>query len=114
MDLSIEGSEGDIARVRLAGRIVQEAPGADPMLKLLGSEGYRRHVLLNLAGASFIDSGGVGWLLKCHRCFREASGRLVLHSVPPVVSNVIRVMRLDTALKIAPDEQAALGVAKEM
>jgi anti-anti-sigma factor len=115
MDLSLEASEGDVARVRVAGRIVQERLSAmnDPVAELLGEGAYGRRVLMNMTGAAFIDSSGVGWLLKCHRAFREKGGRLVLHSIPPIVSNVLRVMRLETVLCIQPDESAALGAVKE-
>jgi anti-sigma B factor antagonist len=115
MELSIEPNDGGVARVRLAGRIVQDAlsEATDPLQELLGEGAYGRNVILNLADATFIDSSGVGWLLKSRRCFREASGGLVLHSVSPIVSNMIRVMRLDTVLRIVPDEQAAMIAVKE-
>jgi anti-anti-sigma regulatory factor len=52
----------------------------------------------------------MGWLLLCNKRFREADGRLVIHSVPPVVLDVMKVMRLDRVLKLAEDEVAALAM----
>jgi anti-sigma B factor antagonist len=112
MQLSIVSNDGGVVRVRASGQITQGALAAnpEPMGPLLGEGGYGRRVALSLADATFLDSSGMGWLLLCNKRFREADGRLVIHSVPPVVLDVIKVMRLDQVLKIAEDEVAALAM----
>jgi anti-sigma B factor antagonist len=112
MQLNIVSNDGGVVRVQAAGQITQGALAAnpEPMGTLLGEGGYGRRVALGLAETTFLDSSGMGWLLLCNKRFREADGRLVIHSVPPVVLDVIKVMRLDLVLKIAEDEAAALAM----
>jgi len=113
MQLSIVSDNGGVTRVQATGQITTQdtlAGKLEPMSQLLGEAVYSRRVALNLAEATFIDSSGLGWLLLCNKRFREAAGKLVLHSVPPAILDVIKVMRLDEVLKIAEDEAAALGM----
>ncbi len=112
MRLDVLSSDAQAVRLRAVGRIVQSALGTspEPMERALGGEGYSRRVLLSLAAATFIDSSGLGWLLSCNRRFREAAGKLVIHSVPPTILDVIKVMRLDQVLDIAEDEASALAM----
>ena len=112
MRLSIVSDEGGVTRVRAGGKITQNALTAtqDALGDLLGEGGYGRRVALSLADATFIDSSGLGWLLQRNKLFREAGGCLVIHSVPPVILEVIQVMRLDQALKIVDDEAAAASL----
>jgi anti-anti-sigma factor len=112
MRLSIASNNGDVIHVQAAGQITQGALAVnpEPLAGVLGDGPYERRVALSLADATFLDSSGMGWLLMCNKRFREASGRLVIHSVPPVILDVIKVMRLDQVLKIAEDETAALAM----
>jgi anti-sigma B factor antagonist len=112
MQLNIVSNDGGVVRVQAGGQITQGALAAnpEPLGVLLGEGGYGRRVALSLADATFLDSSGMGWLLLCNKRFREADGRLVIHSVPPVVLDVMKVMRLDRVLKLAEDEVAALAM----
>jgi len=85
--------------------------GAQPLEALLGPDGFGATVLLDLAKSLYIDSSGVGWLIQCHRHFEKAGGKLVLHSIPPMVNHCFRVLRMYDVLHIAPDETAALKLA---
>ncbi len=64
-------------------------------------------MLLNLEDSNYIDSSGVGWLLRCNKRFREAGGRLVLHSVPPLALQVFQVLKLDKLFHVAADAETA-------
>jgi anti-sigma B factor antagonist len=109
MQLSIVSSDGSVSRLQVAGQITQGALAnrPEPIGELLGQGAYARRVSLDLAEATFIDSSGLGWLLSCNKHFREAGGKLVIHSVPPVILDVIKVMRIDQVLTIVEDEAAA-------
>jgi len=109
MQLNIVSSDGAVSRLQVAGQIIQSALAnqPEPIGELLGEGAYARRVTLDLAEATFIDSSGLGWLLLCNKRFREAAGKLVIHSAPPVILDVIKVMRLDQVLKIVEDEAAA-------
>lgn len=112
MELSIQSTDGNVVRVQVAGQIVQNAlASSEPLGKLLNN-GFGRKVLLSLAEATFIDSSGLGWLLGCNKRFRECAGLLVVHSVPPMVLDVMKVMQLDRVLKIAEDDTSALALAQ--
>ncbi len=88
------------------------APPADPLRHLLGANAYQKSVVLHLADAEYIDSMAVAWLVSCNKKFREGGGKVVLHSLHPSVMKILRVLKLDTVLNIAPDAVAAHKVVR--
>lgn len=61
-----------------------------------------RELKLDFAGTRFVDSSGLGFLVKCHRMVGERdSGTMELLRIPPAVRNVIRIARLETSLGIS-------------
>lgn len=107
MQLSFTERDG-ITTVAIAGRITFGTlePGLDPLAREL-PEIYSRRVLLDLAGTEYIDSTGVSWLLTCHKRCREGGGKLVLHSLNPLVKQVLQVLRLDRVLQVAESAEKA-------
>lgn len=103
--LHVDG-EGDLCPTELL-------PGNDPLVQLLGPEVFSRKVLLGLEKATFLDTRGVSWLVSWHANFQEAGGVLVLHSLPPRVRYVLRLLRLDQVLHTAADLAAAHARAQE-
>jgi len=103
MKLSLTQADGDLSRLALNGNVTTRelSPVSDPLGELLGPSGYGRQVLLDMSGAAYLDSSGVGWLLACHKRFRQAGGKLVIHSLTPTVSNVMKVLKLERVLEIA-------------
>ena len=83
----------------------------DPLENLLGPQCYGRKVLLNLEQVQTIDTGGVCWLLRVDKRFRGAAGKLVLYRMPPLIRDVLEVLRLTPLLCIADDEPAASALA---
>lgn len=114
MDLDVLSDDGDLVRLQMKGRIVQDVLGrqAEPIGELLGPNAYGRKALMSLAKTDFIGSSGLSWLLVAHKRFREAGGRLVLHSIPVMVRDVLKVMRLDLVLDVADNEQDAVALAQ--
>ncbi len=114
MELSVVSDDGDVLRLKTAGRITQSdiSPFSDELGVLLGPAGYARRVTLGLAETDFIDSSGINWLLVRHKRFREGDGKLVIHSVSPVVLQVLEMMRMDQVFHLAEDEPAALAMAR--
>jgi anti-anti-sigma factor len=84
---------------------------ANPLEELLGDACYQRCAIIDLGPASFIDSSGIGWLVTCHNRFVAAGGKLILHSVPPMIDQVLRLLRLQTVLFLKRDRAAALAAA---
>ena len=112
MKLNTMSDDGGVLQIQVTGRITQDklSPTADALADLLGPEGYARRVVLSLADVDFIDTSGIGWLLARHKRFREGGGKLVLHSVVPMVLEVLKVLRLHTVFHLADDEPAALAL----
>lgn len=114
MQLVLVSESGKCAKLQLNGRLTQEdlAPGLDPFLEAVGGDAYSRQLIVDCQGADFIDSSGVGWLMSCHKKFRQAGGRLILHSIPPLVRRTLLILRMDVLLQLARDEAEAELLAK--
>ena len=110
MHLSIESEDNGVVQVKSSGRITQDqlAKTPDPLGDLLGADAFSRNVLLDMSDTEFLDSSGVSWLLVSHKKFQEEKGRMVIHSVPPIVLNVIKILRMNLVFELAENEQAAL------
>jgi anti-sigma B factor antagonist len=102
MELVFASDDGQCARVAVSGRISQGdfGPYQEPLAQLLGPNAYARRIVLDLSNAEYLESSGVGWLLTCHKRMKEAGGNLTLLSPQPVVSNVLRVLRLGQVFEI--------------
>lgn len=114
MNLGTVSDDGDVLRLQAAGRITQDSlsPASDKLGDLLGAEGYARRVVLCLADVDFIDTSGISWLLGRHKRFREAGGKLVIHSMVPMVAEVLKVLRLHAVFHLAESESAALALIR--
>ena len=108
--------QGDVTILDLSGRIsVGEAlafgPGSGLILgqviRGLAEKGQKR-ILLNLKDVKYIDSSGVGDLVRSVTSLRRQGGDLKLLSPAPMVLEVLRITRLDRMLDIKDDESAAV------
>lgn len=110
MQLTLQSIEGSLARLASAGDISPTTgPGnINAMEEALGMGCYGYKVLLNLEKSNYITSAGVGWLIGCHKNFDKAGGRLILHSIPPRITHVLQMFKLNQFLHLAKDEAAAL------
>jgi anti-anti-sigma factor len=114
VELKVLSDEHDLLEVQVEGRAVagDVDPDEDPMARLLGDRGYARRALLSLAETEYIDSSGLALLLVWHKRFREAGGKLVVHSVPPHVMETIRILRMELVLHLADDASAAAELVR--
>jgi anti-anti-sigma factor len=113
MKLRLVEDEGDLVRVACEGQISQiVSQGNEPLGNLLGASGFTRKVLLSLEKTTFINSSGISWLLICHKYFSQSGGQLVVHSVPPLVNQVLQFVRLPSIMNFASDEDAARALAR--
>ncbi len=105
-------SEGDVLLVTTRGRISDISPGDDdPLAQNAGPQVYSRKVLVDLSDSEFINTGGISWLLKCHKLAREAKGMVVLHSIPPLVRQTLQILQLDRVFTLAKDLPTARRIA---
>ena len=99
----------DHAVVTAAGEI--DAATADTVATAVSgalSDGYKR-VLLDFAKVTFIDSTGLGVLVKSHRAAEATHARFAVVHPTPQTRKLIRVLGLDQLLHIydTPDEALA-------
>ena len=108
--------QGDVTILDLSGRIsVGEAlafgPGSGLILgdviRELAKKGQKR-ILLNLNDVRYIDSSGIGDLVRSVTSLRREGGDLKLLSPSPMVLEVLRITRLDKILEIKDDELLAV------
>ena len=69
--------------------------------------GHRR-ILLNLEGVDFIDSAGLGELVRAHASIRSRGGYLKLLKPRDTVLKLLQITKLDHLFDIEQDELAAL------
>mgnify|MGYP001198810109 CR=1 FL=1 len=112
MQLKMVSKDDYAIRIQSEGPITQSITDndPDPIQELLGPEAYAQQVLLNMENSDHLTSYGIGWLLRCHKRFGKAGGKLVLHSVPPMVLESLKLLRLHRLFHLAADEAAALSI----
>jgi anti-sigma B factor antagonist len=89
---------GEITVVTCHGRIVEgeETAALDSCVTRLLP--LQPHIVLDLGGVSFVDSAGLGLLVRLHSSSRAAGGDLKLCALDERVRAVFAMTRLDTVL----------------
>ena len=100
MQLSLQHQHvGDVAVITCRGRIVL-GDEADALLKQIDDLlPVNSRILLHLGDVEFIDSGGLGKLVRYLTRVQNAAGQLSICALSPKVSEVLRVTRLDSVLE---------------
>jgi anti-sigma B factor antagonist len=91
------------------GRIVfgeESALLRDAVRKLITTN---NHIVLNLAGVNYIDSGGLGTLVSLYTTARNAGGAIKLSSLTQRVGDLLQVTKLVTVFEVHPNEQQAVA-----
>jgi anti-sigma B factor antagonist len=108
--------QGEVTIVDLSGRIsvgvaMAFGPGSGLVLgdviRELAKKGQKR-ILLNLKNVKYIDSSGVGDLVRSVTTLRQQGGDLKLLSPAPMVLEVLRITCLDRIFEIKDDESSAV------
>jgi len=71
------------------------------------------NILLNLEGVDFIDSAGLGELVRSQATVRSRGGHLKLVNPAANVHHLLRITKLDRVFDIAPDEFTALNALRK-
>jgi anti-sigma B factor antagonist len=100
---------GDIAVVRVSGRIVEGAEAVALQKHIDGLIPFGAHLLLNLEAVDFLDSSGLGLLVRYLTRLRNAHGNLKLCALRPELLEVLRVTRLQGVFD--PYESEAEAIA---
>jgi anti-sigma B factor antagonist len=99
---------GSVTIVDINGRIVlEECVLLRGLLSNLLAAGHNK-ILINLEGASRVDTAGLAYLISGLVTVRKQQGELKLLNPTKIVRDVIRLARLDTVFEIIDDEAAAV------
>src|SRR5262245_36392056 len=108
MKLNLVAIERDgLVRIAAEGEITSQKFKPDqpnPLTEVMGASWASSRVLLNFENVPYIDSFAIGWLLNCHREFTSNGGRLVIHSIRPVVSQILDLFIIRQILSFADSE----------
>jgi anti-sigma B factor antagonist len=100
---------GDVTIVDMTGRITlgEGSKALREMMRAMADQGYQK-ILLNLQGVGYIDSSGLGELVKAYTTVRGHGGHLKLVQVNKRVHDLLEITKLHLVLEIEPDEATAL------
>jgi len=98
-----------ISVVDLRGRIVLGEGTVmlrETIARLLATD--RKKVLLNLEGVDFVDSSGIGELVRSHMVLRKEGGQLKLTNLSDTVAHLLHSTTLNKVFNIQRDEATAI------
>lgn len=110
MTLKLDTRQTDgVTIVSCAGRIMfgEDASALRERVKqLLGST---KEIILNLAGVSNIDSGGLGTLVGLYSSARSSGADIKLTGLGPRLRDVLAITKLSTVFEVYDSEAQALA-----
>jgi len=99
MDIQVE-SHGDSRTVRIKGKVTFEyCPVLQSRLDSILDEGVRQ-IVIDFKEVPFIDSSGVGEVLRLFKRMRDASGEVVLINPNQKLRDLFSMYRFDQFMKI--------------
>lgn len=101
---------GDAIVVDIVGKLAL-ADGTAAVRDVIGSlvQQGKKHIILNLAAVDFVDSSGLGELVRTHASVRSHGGQLKLANPSKHVHDLLKMTKLDRVLDIEQDESSALN-----
>jgi anti-sigma B factor antagonist len=109
MQLSLNTRSKDgILVVDCSGRIVfgEESAALRDMVKELITS--HKHIVLNLSGVNYIDSGGLGTLVSLYTTARNSNSSVKLANLTQRVGDLLQVTKLLTVFEVYDSEEKAL------
>lgn len=100
---------GDITILDLQGKLTIGA-SAELLRDTVASVvflGYRK-VVLNLAGVPYMDSGGLGELVRCSLIVQREKGAIKLVNLTSKITDLLTITKLLTIFETFDSEQAAI------
>src|SRR3981081_1238022 len=78
----------------------------DNLKRILGST---RQIVLNLAGVTYIDSGGLGTLVGVYSSARASGAEIKLSGLGQRLRDVLQITKLVTVFEVYDSEQEAIA-----
>jgi anti-sigma B factor antagonist len=100
---------GRVTIVRCQGRIVAGKESESLRSHISGLLQDRRSILLHLGEVGFVDSSGLGTMVRAHANTRQARGDLKLCNVPDHLLKVLQMTRLTSVFDLHDSEETALA-----
>ncbi len=111
MELRVRGIEGrpDVAVVEVTGEV--DSMHAELFRERLVSlvTGPIRHLIVNLADLTYINSSGLGALVAAYRRVRALDGSVKICSARGSITEVIKLIRLDKIIDVYDSEDTVLA-----
>ncbi len=102
-------SVGRVTVVRCSGRLVAGPEAESLRQHLTGLLPGQKQVVLHLGEITFVDSSGLGTMVRMVTSFRRAGGDLKLCHVPKEVASVLTITNLAQLFQIHPQEEDAIS-----
>jgi len=104
----VTGAPGTVV-VDVAGEV--DSSSAEQFREQLVSliAGDTKHLVVNLADLTYINSSGLGALVAGYRRVRALDGTLKLCNVRSSIAEVVKLIRLDKIIEVHDTEEQALG-----
>lgn len=115
MKLTLISRTPELTQIACEGHVTQIAihVTGDPLEDLLSPGVCADSILMDLSRAQFIDSSGVGWMLKCHKHCKQSGGRIVYHSAPPLVRQTLELLQMGKVLHLAKDAKSGRALLRD-
>ncbi len=115
MDSRSAGEEASdyVCKLNIRGNIsIENSHEIAVLVRALMDGGFKR-IIFNLENLNFIDSTGIGIIIRIKKnCMQAGSGDIVLYNVPPKINEVFDLVNLKDFVKISYSEQKALEYLK--
>jgi anti-sigma B factor antagonist len=110
MTLKIDTRQVDgVTIMSCRGRIVFGEEAAALRENLKGILGSTRQIVLNLAGVTYIDSGGLGTLVGVYSSARASGADIKLTGLGQRLRDVLQITKLVTVFEVYDTEQEAIA-----
>jgi anti-sigma B factor antagonist len=110
MSLALKTREvGKVTVVQCSGRIVAGSAAESLRALLVGKTMGQTHFVLHLGEVHFIDSSGLGMMVRLLTITRRSQGDLKLCSVPAAIQKLLEMTNLDKLFEIHEAEESAIA-----
>ena len=106
----VERQVGDVVVLDLHGKIlIGEGDDAlrDAVTRVV--DGGKTKILLNLADVPYVDSAGLGEIVRCYTTVSRKNGRLKLVNLTKKIQDLLAITKLLTVFDSYDDEASALS-----
>ncbi|MEM7027969.1 MAG: anti-sigma factor antagonist [Chloroflexota bacterium] len=107
LQIKVQEHSSQVAQLKLSGRLNRDSVD---LLKdkstMLISAGFQ-YIVLDLEGLAFADSAGLGGIISLYKQLNRLKGKVVLCNPQPAITLLLKLVKLDKVLTIAPNIKQA-------